>query len=255
MINSQSSNSTEFKLERLLVLSQIERWHFWFIGRQKLIKQLLNKHLKKGSLVLDLGCGTGFMCETLIEQGYKVIGLDKRPEGIKLAQEKFPQAVFLQADATNIPLEENTIDLVLLLDVLEHVDDKALLQEIFRVLKPNGLALITVPAMQWLWSYRDENAGHLRRYSFKNLKDVLKSANFQMEETNYYQFFLFPMILITRLFGRKKSTMRDLEEKPFFIFNTLMCWVNKTEAYLSQFISWPFGSSLITISRKIVPFK
>lgn len=240
-----------FKIDRLSRLSQIELRHFWFVGRRVLLDQLLNRFLgNKAQQVLDLGCGTGLMVDILMRQGHHVVGLDLRPEGLSAIHKALPQSWLLQAEATRLPLKENTFDAVMLLDVLEHVDDRLLLAEVRRVLRPGGVAVITVPAMPWLWSYRDEAAGHLRRYTRRQLTGLLDGAQFQLLKISYYQCLLFPLVLVTRLSGRKGPGMRDLEDLPFPALNTVMTWINKLEVRLSDIISWPWGSSLVAVCRR-----
>ncbi len=76
---SEGAGKNRFSRERLLRLSQLERRHFWFVGRRVLIDGLLGKYLNGASRVLDLGCGTGLMVEVLAKRGYRVVGLDLRP--------------------------------------------------------------------------------------------------------------------------------------------------------------------------------
>lgn len=240
-----------FKIDRLSRLSQIERRHFWFVGRRVLIDQLLNRYLgNKAQLVLELGCGTGLMVEILMGRGYHVVGLDQRTEGLYAIHKALPQSWLLQAEATRLPLKENAFDAVMLLDVLEHVDDRILISEIHRVLRPGGLAVITVPAMPWLWSFRDEAAGHLRRYTRRQLTGLLNAAQFQILKIRYYQCLLFPLVAISRLFGRRCSGTRDFEDLPFSVLNTVLTWINKLETRAGNMIPWPWGSSLVAICRR-----
>jgi ubiquinone/menaquinone biosynthesis C-methylase UbiE len=247
----REATKSPFSYDRLLRLAQIERQHFWFVGRRTLIQRLLDKHLnRKGQLILDLGCGTGSMLELLTRRDQRVVGLDLRPEGLRKMRRKLPEVWLLQAEATNLPLMDGAFDAVLALDILEHVDDQRLLAEVQRVLRPGGLAIISVPAMPWLWSYRDEAAGHLRRYTQRRLISVLDGAQLRVQELRYYQFVLFPLVMAARLFGRRDPKLRDLEERPLSALNAMMTWINELEARLSDVLPWPWGSSLFVVCRK-----
>ena len=249
---SQDILKCGFGVDRLSRLSQIERQHFWFVGRRALINRPLTNHLEDNhQLILDLGCGTGLMVEILMSQGYNVVGLDLRPEGLYATRQALPRSWLLQAEAIRLPLKENVFDTVMLLDVLEHVDDQALLAEVQRILRPGGLVVITVPAMPWLWSYRDDAAGHLRRYTRQQLSRTLTNARLQVQETRYYQCLLFPHFVVTRLLGRRGPGLCDLEERPLPFFNAVMTWINRLEAKLSSMICWPGGSSIVAVCRKI----
>jgi SAM-dependent methyltransferase len=241
-----------FSLDRLTRLSRIERRHFWFVGRRAQVERLLGKYLSGSCrFVLDLGCGTGYMLQVLARRGYNVVGLDLRPEGLEATRQALPQARLLRAQATWMPLGDNVFDAVIVLDVLEHVDDQVLAAEIHRVLRPGGYAIITVPAMPWLWSYRDEVAGHLRRYTRPQLARVLAEARLYVQEMRYYQSLFLPLVVITRWFGRTSRRMSELEERPHPILNSFMAFMNRIEAKLGDYISLPWGSSLIVACRKL----
>ena len=203
-----------FTADRLNRLAQIERWHFWFVGRKKLVEQLIEKYLDTDGLVLDVGCGTGYLVEMLSAKGYQSLGIDRRAEGLTAAKQNFRDAMLIQADVTQIPLADAQIAVAILLDVIEHVDDYALLGEVHRLLEMDSIVIITAPAMSWLWSYRDDAAGHLRRYTPVQLRRILTETGFGVLDIRYYQFFLFPLVLLTRLFGRKGPRLRDIEDLP-----------------------------------------
>jgi ubiquinone/menaquinone biosynthesis C-methylase UbiE len=241
-----------FPLDRLERITELEGWHFWFAGRRVLVERLLRKHLgEEAQLILDLGCGSGLTLETLTRHGHRAVGLDLRPEGLRRAVGRLARTSFVQADATRLPFKEDLFGAVTMLDVLEHVDDRALLSEVWKVLLPGGQLLLTVPAMPWLWSYRDEAAGHLRRYTRRRLRAVLSEAGFRIEEIRYYQFLLFPFVVLTRLVGRRAPAARDFEERSIPFLSSLFKRVNKLEARLSDRLSWPWGSSLAVVCRKV----
>ena len=240
-----------FSLDRLSRISELERWHFWFAGRRALVNKLLKRYLlHKTSLILDLGCGSGSMVHSLTRQGYRVVGLDYHLHGLHAVSQLLPQPWLMRGEATHVPLRDSTFDAILMLDVLEHVKDQKALAEVHRILRPGGLAIVTVPAIPWLWSYRDEAAGHLRRYTRRQAKRVLVDADFGVIEDQYYQFNLLPVLLICRLFGRRGPGLRDMEERPSPMINAVLTWVNKLEVGLSDIIRWPLGSSLAIVCRK-----
>ena len=248
---SENVVKSRFRPDRLARLSQLERWHFWFVGRRVLLDRLLDKYLRHQMRILDVGCGTGLMPAILTRRGYHVVGLDLRPEGLRATRQVLPGANLIQAEATRLPLAENQFAAVLLLDVLEHVDDQALLREVRRVLQPRGVVVMTAPALPWLWSYRDEAAGHLRRYTRQRLERIIADSQLEAREIRYYQCFLLPVVIMTRVLGRQGAGPRDLEERPLPILNAVMSWINRLEARLSEVISWPWGSSLVAVGRKI----
>lgn len=240
-----------FTPDRLNRIAQLERWHFWFVGRRCLIQQLLAEHLPPGSrTILDVGCGTGLTAADLAAQGHRVTGVDYHIEGIKNTRRELPQAALVQADALQLPFKEGCFEAALLLDVLEHVPDRALLAAVHQALRPGGRLLVMAPAMPWLWGYRDTAAGHLRRYTAHSLRKVLQQAQFQVRAMRYYQFWLMPLVIATRLLGRNGPAVRDMEERPLPLLNRLLAAVNLLEVRLGSRIAWPWGSSLIAVCER-----
>ena len=236
---------------RLQRLADIERWHFWFVGRRELLKGLLARtHQARFDRMLDVGCGTGANAEFLSACGQQIVGMDVRTEGVKASgAADVRRAAFVRGTATRLPFTDASFDAITALDVLEHVDDQAALREMRRVLRPGGTMLLTVPALPWLWSHRDTDAGHLRRYRRRSLVDLLKASRFELRHMNYYQCLLFPLVL-GRVFRRDSAAWRDSEESPRPIVNRVLSAISRSEARLARFVSWPFGSSLVALCRK-----
>lgn len=240
-----------FPRSRLLRLAEIERRHFWFVSRRFFLDRLLGRHLlDTGQLVLDLGCGTGSTVERLLSRGQRVIGLDRRPEGLLTVRRSRGDARLIRADGSLLPIENGSADAVLLFDVLEHADDRSLLSEVRRVLRPAGIVIATVPAMPWLWSHRDVAAGHLRRYTRGTLIAAFLSEGLAVREIRYFQCLLFPLVAMSRLLGRRGPRARDLEDRPPRLINGALGWINRLEARLGDLVRWPWGSSLAIVGVK-----
>ena len=87
------------------------------------------------------------------------------------------------------------------MDVLEHIrDDYFALKEWKKVLSPNGIILISVPAFQHLWSHHDEFLGHYRRYNKKDLYNLARSVGLQEIKINYIFSYVYPAVFILRKF-------------------------------------------------------
>src|SRR5690606_31452490 len=111
----------------------------WEKGSRKDILPFLGKHLERESKVLDVGCGDGYASYKLHMMGHEVIGVDISVEMIEKAKERTSAIPFLIANIENLPIESNTMDAALCINVLEWVENPAnALTELSRVLKPNG---------------------------------------------------------------------------------------------------------------------
>jgi SAM-dependent methyltransferase len=230
-----------FPLDRLKTLRRVESWHFWFVSRRELVASLLRREVRAGETLLDVGCGTGANL-ALAGDGVRRLGLDIHVEELSPGM--------LQGDALALPLQRASVDVVLALDVLEHLDDDAMLAEAARVLRPGGRLIATVPAVPALWSMRDEAAGHLRRYSRAMLRTLLARHGFRIRELRGFQFVLLPLVLLSRVTRRKSVAARDLEDAPPRWLNRILLAVNRVELRLPRILRPPVGSSLALVAVK-----
>jgi len=233
--------AASFDPDRLALIAALEGDHFWFTGRRALVTRILDRHLDHVTVALEIGCGTGSFLPELARRADRVIGLDPlAPEG----------DVMVRGEAERLPFERESFDLVVALDVLEHVDDSVALAEMERVLRPGGLAVATVPACPSLWSARDDLAAHRRRYRRPTLVRLLEASGLRVEETAFYQFFLFPLVVATRIVARRRPETTGLEERPHRIVNRAFAAVNAFEVRVGARVRWPWGSTLAVAARK-----
>ncbi|MBI4893821.1 MAG: class I SAM-dependent methyltransferase [Acidobacteria bacterium] len=230
---------------------EIERVHFWFAGRRELVQNLLGRYAPAPGKVLDLGAGGGELSRRLSGCGYDITAADFLPGALVQLQRENRGIRALQCRAEQIPARDSSFDITLALDLLEHVDDAAAAREICRVLRPGGLAIVTVPAFRFLWSYRDEAAGHRRRYSKAEFKRLLTTAGLHVQALGYYQFFLFPLVALSRLTARRSPARRDLEDMPPRVVNAALSRISRWEAGMGRWHRWPWGSSLVGVARKL----
>lgn len=229
----------------------MHRKHFWHVGRQAIVKNVIRaRGISNLNLSIDVGCGPGYQLENWKEISSTVIGLDQHAGEIDA--QMFPPGISLtKGDIEALPFENKSVDLFIGLDVIEHVDDNKALREALRVLKPGGYCLLSVPAHQALWSIRDVEAGHKRRYSKKQLMGTVKDAGLEILSVRYFQFCLLPLVFITRFAGRSNAKLRDHEDFPPTILNGIFKWINVFEARLDALgLRLPTGSSLILLARK-----
>ena len=241
-----------FDTDKLTRLAAIERTHFWFVGRRKLVDRLVARHAAtRDQLVIDVGCGTGSITALLARRGHRVVGVDTDVEGLAAAARAREDAWFVRADGARLPFRRDTFDGATVMDVLEHVDDDAaFLADVVRVVKRRGWVLVTVPAMPWLWSHADEVAGHRRRYARGRLHHIINGSGLKVEALSHYQALLFPLVATTRLLGRAAQDMREREQRPPPVANTVLAAITNLELALGERVRWPWGSSLVAFCRK-----
>ncbi len=203
-----------------------------------------------GASLIDVGCGTGALAARLGADGLRVLALDLRTEGIARLRAAGAPVLVACADATQLPVPGAVADVVLSLDVLEHVDDEVAIAEIARVLRPGGVAVLTVPALPWLWSARDDEAGHRRRYTRRTFESLMRRAGLDVVDLRFYQCLLLPTIALARLAGRLWPTTQRAEERPGTWVNRICLAINRFEVGVGDVVRWPLGSSLAAVARK-----
>ena len=235
----------------------IEERHWWFMGRKEVLFCLLDKfnNLGKNPKYLDIGCGTGAILKKLENYG-QAIGVDISEEAIEYCRKKGCRDV-RKMNEGNLPFLSEEFECLLSFDVIEHIEyDARELAEYYRILKPGGIMILTVPAYMWLWSAHDDINRHRRRYTSKLLKIRLLCAGFKIERLTYFSTFLFPIIVLVRVmvalldkyFGIRKDGF-DFHI-PASFFNRLLTRVFSAESRWLINRDFLFGSSLLVVCRK-----
>jgi len=225
-------------------LKRAENSYFWFYVRRMWIFDKIRQLVSPPADLLEVGCGTGNVSSFLSKKGYNVTGCEYFQDAIDMA---WPGFKVVKGDATNLPFENNTFDIVGLFDVIEHFDDEmAPLKEAVRVTRNSGIIAITVPAREELWSCVDERAFHKRRYTKEALKNMLQRAGLAVESVEYMFMSLYlPMKILRK---NKNAPSDEFAVAP--LINLFLRQLFNIERYISKVISLPIGTSLIAIARK-----
>ncbi len=248
-------------------LFKAETEHFWFRARNRAIAAIVRQVVSAfpaGCRVLEVGCGTGNVLQVLerICGSDSVTGLDLFEEGLRYARKR-TSCRLVAGDVHNPPFNSQ-FELVGMFDVLEHLpDDQQVLRDLRRLLVPNGVLLVTVPAHPALWSSFDVAARHCRRYTTHDLRRKLAAGGFEVMYVSEFMAALFPLAWVKRRLFRSRRepppadeadhyrelAIRELKIVPGF--NTLMTWLLSCEAgLLARRRRLPFGTSIVALARQ-----
>ncbi|HEV7163750.1 MAG TPA: methyltransferase domain-containing protein [Solirubrobacteraceae bacterium] len=192
---------------------QAEDRHWWYRGRRTVLDVVVaGLGSSEPARILDAGCGSGRNMVELARHG-SVTGIELSETSVALARDRGAGEV-LAGSILEMPFAEDSFDLAVSLDVIEHLeDDLAALRELRRVVAPGGSLLVTVPAYQWLWSGHDEINHHHRRYTRRSLQRVAEQAGWHQTRTTYFNSLLLPVAIVLRVLDRvnTKTTESSLD--------------------------------------------
>lgn len=205
-------------------LVELEQSHWWYRERRYLLRRRAQGFAP--GVALDVGAAGGGNTRVLTSLGWKVVALEFTEEGSQAARERGLSVV--RGDAQQLPIADGSLDLVMALDVLEHLpDDELAAAEIFRVLRPGGVLIASVPVDPALWSAHDVAVGHVRRYLPADFLSLLDNAGLELVEVRSWMVLLRPVVFLRR----RRSTGSDLD-RPHPVVNAVLGAVVRFERHL-----------------------
>jgi len=233
--------------------AKIEDVHWWFKARREIMIDLLKRYvpIKNNKTIAEIGCGTGGNLK-FFQNYYNVIGIDTSPEAIEYARRRIHSPIFL-GDFRDVLVDRwNSLDAIVLADILEHIDDDAtFLRDIVTRLKVGAILLLTVPAHAFMWSHHDIVLGHKRRYSKKKLQLLWKDLDIEELFFSSFNSALFPAIALYRILkpGGSDPKKSNLALPPSWA-NYALYKLFAFERILLELIPLPYGVSYIVILKK-----
>ena len=185
-------------------LAEVERTHWYYSGKRVFVQAWLGRARppRPDDLLLDCGAGTGLFAEEMATH-CRVMVLDDHEEALRILRTRFKPEQILSLAGDRVPLPDASLDYVTALDVLEHTpDDAAVVRGFHRLLKPGGIAAVTVPAGMALWSDWDEALHHYRRYSRPQLRALFPPGEWELVHTNYTNALVYPAVWFVRKWRR-----------------------------------------------------
>ena len=243
-------------MDRLLeATARAEREHFWFRGLRRFMTPLIEQAARgvTAPRILDCGCGTGHNLAMLRRFGLTV-GIDLTWTGLSYARGHGERAI-AQATAAALPFGDQAFDVVTSFDViyaLHDRDERAAIDEMYRVLKPGGHLVINAAAMDALKGNHSVLALEVRRYSRRSLRERLERAGFAIRRMSYTNASIFPMVAGLRLLQRVSGHEESEEEIsiPSAPINAALSAALAVESTVVRFVDMPFGSSLMALAQK-----
>lgn len=229
----------------------VEDKHWWYAVLRLQVLRTLHQRLPLHARVLDAGCGTGGMMRQLPTR-WASIGIDTAPAAVQHTRARGLHA--LLGSVHELPFASERFDAVLSLDVLYHeaVQPERAVAEMARVLKPNGVLILNVPACSVLRGSHDRAVGGARRYSACQVRGLLACHNLAQDMIHYWNTWLFLPLLLRRLLSRvnEVKAASDLHLPPRWL-NRLLTFVGHADARMSRALRSPIGSSVFAVATRL----
>jgi SAM-dependent methyltransferase len=184
--------------------------NFWIRRRFDVLKRLSNHLLCQGVTAAEVGCGNGLLQRHVEEEyGAEVTGFDLNEGALKKNLSRI-SPVYCYDVRQRSQQFRSKFEVIFLFDVLEHIEEQAaFLDAVSFHLKETGTLIVNVPAYQWLYSDYDKVAGHFRRYSIGEFKDIAESSGLAVHSYTYWGLPLVPLVVLRKI--------------------VLGCWQNKNQ--------------------------
>ncbi len=242
------------------VLAELEETSFWFNHRNDIIRTAASRFPPAGRMY-DVGGGNGFVSVALREAGIEATVVEPGSDGAATARSRNLEVIEQPYQDLEIP--PGSLGGIGAFDVIEHIEaDKAVMEGFFEDLMPGGRLYIAVPSFQWLWSSEDVIAGHFRRYTLPQLKQLTEGAGFTpLYETYFFSFLvppLFGLRTLPSLLGLRttrsdpKTIAREHAPPSGAVKKVLDSMMRYELRRVIAGKSIPFGTSALIIAEKPV---
>lgn len=220
----------------------------------------LGQHLDSRPVILEVGCSSGFLLRELAAdwpQGL-IIGSDFIAEPLHELSRRMPSLPLLRFDLVECPLPSASLDAVVMLNVLEHIErhDMAV-QQVVRILKPGGIAVVEVPAGAQLFDVYDKYLKHFRRYSRRDLRDLLTRAGLRVVSESYLGCLIYPAFALVKRRNRRwlnapEETQRRIVANQIRQTGRgpLIQWTTAIEERLRNWVNLPCGIRCLAVAVK-----
>jgi ubiquinone/menaquinone biosynthesis C-methylase UbiE len=229
-------------------------------SRDHAISQL-TKHVRTAQpVILEVGCSSGFMLKRMQQQfpGAILIGADVVQAPLKKLSQTLKNIPLMRFDMQRCPLPDNSVDALVMLNVLEHIeDDRAVISQAHRILKPGGVLVIEVPAGPHLYDCYDKVLMHYRRYRLSELTRMIQAEGFHLAKKSHLGFFIYPGFRHIKLRNKRLLTESDARQRQHVENviqktgeNKLLHALMQAELGIGRWFSYPTGIRCLVTSIK-----
>lgn len=220
--------------------------HFWIRRRFDVMRKLADSVFRNSSRVAEIGCGNGLL-QRQIEDHYGIPVAGFELNEIALQKNVSRQSpLYCYNIHQHNPEFHSHFDLILLFDVLEHIEDESqFLQSVKFHLADSGTLLVNVPAHQFFFSDYDRAAGHVRRYSANQLRKVAEQNGFRVSALTYWGLPLIPLLLARKAMSMSKDNGKSGFDAKGVTMNRLLGALAKCEPLPHRWI----GTSVMAVLK------
>lgn len=232
-------------------MQAVDRRHWWFRSKAAYVATALARtrgtSTSPGWLV-DAGGGSGAVA-TMVGWPADRVAIVEGNRSLTVTARNASGLGAVQGSVHHLPVADRSVEVLTLLDVIEHLaDPQAALAEGRRVLRPGGRMVINVPAHQWLWSEADVRLGHHRRYRRRDLRATLVQAGFEPELiTHIFSWLVLPVWILRRT-ARPGQPELGLDRHSPLIDRAALV-LTALERPLIARLSLPIGTSVLAVAR------
>lgn len=230
-------------------------------SRHDAIRQVKTVLHTPNPVIMEIGCSSGFLLKDLAKSFPQavIIGADVVKEPLYKLAQTLPGIPLIRFDLLKCPLPNGVVDVLIMLNVLEHIEhDMDALQNAFNLLKPGGALIIEVPAGPHLYDNYDAELFHFRRYSSAELEKKLSGVGFILLRKSHLGFLLYPAFAMVKFANKflpaKKEKSRVSKQAASSSRSKLVDWAAKLESKYLASHELPFGIRVLAVAvRPIDP--
>lgn len=234
-------------------MADVEHSHWWYRSTRELLQQILADEVARGGRFLDVGAGTGATGAWLAEYG-SLVASDFMPLALELNRERHQdpgqELELVAADAAGLPFATGSFDLCLCVTVLCHqsiADPADVVRELARTVRPGGVVCLWEPGVRRLRRAHDRVTHSARRFSRRDLADLLRQAGLTVERSSGAYSFLVPPAAAKSVVERGE-TASDLDRHEGGLGGALGA-AARLERSLLRRVDLPAGLSVFAVGR------